>query len=187
MASGIIGNNIRVAIACFAGGVFLGVGSLVLLAFNGLVIGATMGHFANMGLLDYLLEFVVGHGALELFAIWVAGAAGFLLGRAAVAPGTLHRADALVLNGRVALRLVGAAVVLLVVAGVIEGFVSAGGGDVGLRAGVGLGSVAFLALYLANGAYSSRNMPRMRIAIASTSRRLVRVSSSNLASSSNKS
>ena len=87
MASGIITNNVRVAIACFAGGIFLGVGSLVLLAFNGLAIGASAGHFANVGLLDYLLEFIVGHGALELFAIWVAGAAGFLLGRSVVAPG----------------------------------------------------------------------------------------------------
>jgi hypothetical protein len=148
-----------------------------------------------MGLLSYLLEFIVGHGALELFAIWVAGAAGFLLGRAAVAPGPLTRADALVLNGRVALRMVGTAVVLLVVAGVIEGFVSAGGGDMGVRIGVSLGSVVFLVLYLANGyaageaggAYKSRNIPRMRIAMASTSRRLVRVSSSNLLSSSSKS
>ena len=87
MASGIITNNVRVAIACFAGGIFLGVGSLVLLAYNGLAIGAFAGHFANVGLLDYLLTFILGHGALELFAIWVAGAAGFLLGRSVVAPG----------------------------------------------------------------------------------------------------
>ena len=77
--SGIITNNVRVAIACFAGGIFLGVGSLVLLGFNGLLIGASAGHFANAGLLDYLLEFVVGHGLLELFAIWVAGVAVFHL------------------------------------------------------------------------------------------------------------
>ena len=50
MASGIITNNVRVAIACFAGGVFLGVGSLILLAYNGLAIGAFAGHFANVGL-----------------------------------------------------------------------------------------------------------------------------------------
>ena len=39
------------------------------------------------GLLGYLLEFILGHGLLELFAIWVAGAAGFLLGRSVVVPG----------------------------------------------------------------------------------------------------
>ncbi|HEU5041614.1 MAG TPA: stage II sporulation protein M [Gemmatimonadales bacterium] len=151
MASGIITNNVRVAIACFAGGVFLGIGSLVLLGFNGLMIGATAGHFANAGLLDYLLEFIVGHGLLELFAIWVAGAAGFLLGRSVVAPGDLSRTDAMVLSGRIAVRMVGGAALLLVVAGVIEGFVSAGSGGGGARLGASVASLAFLALYLANG------------------------------------
>jgi uncharacterized membrane protein SpoIIM required for sporulation/uncharacterized RDD family membrane protein YckC len=151
MASAIITNNVRVAIACFAGGIFLGIGSLVLLGFNGLLIGATAGHFANRGLLGYLLEFILGHGLLELFAIWVAGAAGFLLGRSVVAPGNLSRSDALVLSGRVAVRMVGGAAVLLVVAGLIEGFVSAGGGDVTFRATASVGSLAFLAAYLLNG------------------------------------
>ncbi len=151
MASGIITNNVRVAIACFAGGIFLGVGSLVLLGFNGLMVGATAGHFANAGLLEYLLEFIVGHGLLELFAIWVAGAAGFLLGRTVVAPGELSRADALVLSGRTALRMLGGAALLLVVAGVIEGFVSAGTGDYAVRLGASAASMAFLAVYLLNG------------------------------------
>jgi uncharacterized membrane protein SpoIIM required for sporulation/uncharacterized RDD family membrane protein YckC len=151
MASGLITNNVRVAIACFAGGIFLGIGSLVLLGFNGLLIGATAGHFANRGLLGYLLEFILGHGLLELFAIWVAGAAGFLLGRSVVAPGDMSRGDALVLSGRTAVRMVGGAAVLLVVSGLIEGFVSVGGGDVTFRAAASVGSLAFLAAYLLNG------------------------------------
>jgi uncharacterized membrane protein SpoIIM required for sporulation len=151
MASGIIMNNVRVAIACFAGGVFLGVGSLVLLAYNGLAIGAFAGHFANVGLLDYLLTFILGHGGLELFAIWVAGAAGFLLGRSVVAPGPLSRADALVLSGRRAVRMLGATALLLVVAGLIEGFVSAGGYDLGVRLAASATSLGLLAAYLLNG------------------------------------
>ena len=151
MASGIITNNVRVAIACFAGGIFLGVGSLVLLAVNGLSIGASAGHFANLGLLDYLLVFILGHGLLELFAIWVAGAAGFMLGRSVVAPGELSRADALVLSGRVAIRMLGGTALLLVVAGLIEGFVSAGSWGIGVRLTASLASVAFLITYLWNG------------------------------------
>ncbi|MBA3658986.1 MAG: stage II sporulation protein M [Gemmatimonadales bacterium] len=150
-ASGIIANNVRVAVACFAGGIFLGVGSLVLLAYNGLSIGASAGHFANVGVLGSLLAFIAGHGVLELFAIWVAGAAGFLLGRSVVAPGEWSRADALVLSGRRAVRMVGAAVVLLLVAGIIEGFVSAGGGGLAGRLAVSAGSLAFLVVYLAGG------------------------------------
>jgi len=151
MASGIITNNVRVAIACFAGGIFLGIGSLVLLAYNGLAIGAFAGHFANAGLLDYLLTFILGHGALELFAIWVAGAAGFLLGRSVVAPGRLSRADALVVSGRLAVRMLGATGLLLVVAGLIEGFVSAGGYGLGVRLAASATSLGLLAAYLLNG------------------------------------
>ena len=157
MASGIITNNVRIAISCFAGGIFLGVGSLVLLGFNGLMIGATAGHFTNAGLLAYLLEFILGHGLLELFAIWTAGAAGFLVGRSVIVPGALRRSDALVLSGRTAIRMVGGAAVMLLVAGLIEGFVSAGTGGYGVRIGASAASVAFLALYLANGARATRS------------------------------
>jgi uncharacterized membrane protein SpoIIM required for sporulation len=151
-ASFIITNNIRVAIACFAGGIFLGVGSLVLLAYNGLALGTFAGHFANLGLLGYLTEFLVGHGALELFAIWVAGAAGFLLGRSIVMPGDRSRTDALVANGRIAVRMMGAVAVLLVIAGSIEGFVSVGGEGLAVRAAASAASLAFLVGYLIRGA-----------------------------------
>ncbi len=151
MASWIIANNVRVAFACFAGGVFAGVGSLLLLAFNGLSIGTVAGHFANVGVLRYLLEFIIGHGALELFAVWVAGAAGLLLGQAIVSPGNLTRADALVIAGRVAVRMIGAAVVCLLVAGPIEGFISASPGGIGIRVAASGGSLLFLGAYLLSG------------------------------------
>ena len=151
MASSIMTNNIGVAFYCFAGGVFAGVGSLVLLAFNGLSMGTISGHFANVGLLDYLWTFVIGHGVLELFAIWVAGAAGFLLGRALIAPGPFSRAEALVHAGRLALRMIGAAVLFLVIAGLIEGFVSASDQGLGYRLAVSSASLLFLVAYLLNG------------------------------------
>jgi Uncharacterized membrane protein len=174
MASGIITNNVRVAIACFAGGIFLGIGSLVLLAYNGLAIGAFAGHFANAGLLDYLLTFILGHGALELFAIWVAGAAGFLLGRSvcAGAPEPGRRAGGERATGHKD-------------AGRYR--VAAGGGraDRGVRFGGRLrpGSATGGECHqpgLAGGlpsqrGQSSRNIVRIRIASASISRRLVTV------------
>jgi uncharacterized membrane protein SpoIIM required for sporulation/uncharacterized RDD family membrane protein YckC len=160
VASSIIANNVRVAFSCFAGGIFFGVGSLVLLAFNGLELGAVSGHFANVGLLSYLWTFVLGHGVLEIFAIWVAGAAGFRLGRALIAPGELPRKDALVLAGRTAMRLVGAVIVLLAVAGSIEGFLSSGRAPLAVRIAVSSGSVVFLLLYLASGARALANTRR---------------------------
>jgi len=160
VASTIIANNVRVAFNCFAGGIFFGVGALVILAFNGLEIGAISGHFANAGLLRYLWTFVIGHGVLELFSIWVAGAAGFMLGRALIAPGALPRRDALVLAGRTAIRLIGAVIVLLVIAGSIEGFISSSGWPLRERLLVSSGSVVFLGLYLVNGARELRKTTR---------------------------
>ncbi len=151
MASAIITNNVRVALYCFAGGIFLGIGSLVLLALNGLQLGASFGHYVNVGLGAYLGEFIMGHGVLELSAIWMAGGAGFLLGRTLLAPGDLARSDALVLAGRRAVRMLGACVVCLLVAGLIEGLVSASAvGWTGRLVATGL-SVVFLGGYLMNG------------------------------------
>jgi len=163
MASMIMTNNITVAFYCFAGGIFAGVGSLVLLAYNGLSIGAISGHFANAGLLGYLWTFVIGHGVLELFAIWVAGAAGFLLGRALIAPGDLPRGEALTLAGRIALRMIGVVVVLLVIAGLIEGFLSASTQPVGYRLAVSGASVILLIAYLGNGWVYLRGQSRVSL------------------------
>ena len=157
VASGIITNNLGVAFSCFAGGILLGVGSLVLLAYNGLSIGAASGHFANVGLLGYLWTFIAGHGLLELFAIWTAGAAGFLIGRAVLAPGQLTRADALVLNGRLGFRLLVAAGLMLLVAGLIEGFISASGLPLRIRVGASIASALFLVAYLAWGAWMAKS------------------------------
>lgn len=148
VASAIITNNIGVAFTCFAGGIFLGVGSLLALAFNGLLIGAVSGHYHNLGLLGYLWTFIAGHGVLELFAIWCAGAAGLLLGSAFVNPGAWSRRDALVIRGRLAARLVGFCVILLLVAGLIEGFLSTSTASPAIKVGVSVASAVLLLAYL---------------------------------------
>ncbi len=116
VASSIVTNNVQVAFGAFALGITAGIGTAFVLAFNGLFFGAVLGLFAQYGLAGWILTFVAGHGVLELTAIFIAGGAGLLVARAVVAPGDLARRDALVLNGREALRLVGAATCLLVLA-----------------------------------------------------------------------
>jgi uncharacterized RDD family membrane protein YckC/uncharacterized membrane protein SpoIIM required for sporulation len=148
VASAIITNNIGVAFTCFAGGVFAGVGSLLALSFNGLLIGGASGHYHNLGLLDYLWTFVAGHGVLELFAIWCAGAAGLLLGSAMIRPGEYSRRDALVINGRLAIRLVAFATILLLVAGLVEGFLSTSRAPAAVKVAISVGSAVLLAAYL---------------------------------------
>jgi uncharacterized membrane protein SpoIIM required for sporulation len=163
VAASIITNNIGVAFMCFASGVLVGVGSLFSLAFNGALIGAASGHYANRELLGFLWTFVAGHGVLELFAIWVAGGAGLLLGRAIIAPGDLARRDALVINGRLAMALIGAVVLLLLIAGAVEGFISSSGASLGMKLGVSVASAIFLVVYLVLGS-RTRATPARRTA-----------------------
>ena len=124
MASGIIANNVQVTFATFAGGVTAGVLSVLVLVMNGVSIGSVVGLYASKGILQLLVAFVAPHGVLELFAICVAGGAAFLVAAGMLLPGARTRRRALVENGQRAIRLIGVSTLLLVVAGLLEGFVS---------------------------------------------------------------
>jgi uncharacterized membrane protein SpoIIM required for sporulation len=120
----IMTNNIQVMFYAFAFGAMLGVGTLLVMAFNGLSIGSVLALTYRAGFGGDLVTFMVGHGVIELTCIFIAGGAGLLIGTAILAPGDLSRFDALRLRGREAIHLIIGCVPLLVVAGTIEGFIS---------------------------------------------------------------
>ena len=124
MASRIIANNVQVTFAAFAFGMTAGVGTLFVLVMNGVSLGAVLGLYATKGILSLILAFVAPHGVLELTAICIAGGAGFLLAAAILLPGARTRREALVENGRRAIRLIAASTLMLLVAGTLEGLVS---------------------------------------------------------------
>lgn len=124
MASGIIANNVQVTFVAFAGGVLAGMGTLLVLIFNGVHLGSVAGLFANHASSLHLWSFVLPHGVIELTAICIAGGAGLWLGSAILMPGRRTRREALVVRGREAVSLVAGTTLLLVIAGVIEGFIS---------------------------------------------------------------
>src|SRR5258708_18922094 len=123
-ASSIFTHNIQVTIYTFAFGVLFGVGTLFYLAFNGATIGSVLALTYRAGFGNDLLTFMVGHGVIELSCIFIAGGAGLLIGSALIMPGDLSRADALKTRGMEAVRLMLGVAVLLVIAGIIEGFIS---------------------------------------------------------------
>jgi len=118
-------NNIRVTFYAFALGALFGLGTLYVLAYNGAMFGAitALTYRAGFGN-DLLLGFVISHGVIELSCIFIAGGAGLLIGTALLMPGDLSRADALKSRGMEAIRLVVGCIPLLVIAGIIEGFIS---------------------------------------------------------------
>ncbi|HSM05949.1 MAG TPA: stage II sporulation protein M [Longimicrobiales bacterium] len=123
-SSGIMTNNLRVALTTAAGGILAGVGTAAILLFNGIHLGSVFALFDNAGAGLQLWWFVLPHGVLELTAIVIAGAAGMVLASAIFLPGRRTRGDALREQGPVSLSLVAGALLLLVPAGLIEGFIS---------------------------------------------------------------
>ena len=123
-SSMIMTNNISVSFLAFAFGMTFGLGTLYLMVFNGLMLGAVAGLCHTHKLDIPFWSFVLPHGVIELTAIFMAGGAGFLLATALLAPGDLPRKQALTGRARQAGRLVLGCVPLLVVAGIVEGFFS---------------------------------------------------------------
>ena len=117
-------NNIRVSFMAFGGGITAGLFSLYILIFNGLLLGGITGLTAHYGVGFELWTFVIGHGVIELSAIFIAGGSGLMLGWAIIQPGLLKRGDALMLAGRKAVKLIIGCIPILIVAGLIEGFIS---------------------------------------------------------------
>jgi uncharacterized membrane protein SpoIIM required for sporulation len=123
-AASIMTNNIQVSILAFAGGILLGTLSAFVLVQNGLLFGAIFGYTQTYGLALDLAEFVSPHGYVELSVVFIAGGAGLQMAWSLLNPGLLARRDALALAARQAVLLLLGAVPLLVIAGLIEGFIS---------------------------------------------------------------
>ena len=123
-ATGIATNNIQVTFFAFAYGALLGLGTLYVMVINGASIGSVLALTYRAGYGHELLTFMAGHGVIELTCIFIAGGAGLLFGTALLFPGDLSRFDNLRLRGGEAIMLVIGCVPLLVVAGLIEGFIS---------------------------------------------------------------
>jgi uncharacterized membrane protein SpoIIM required for sporulation len=123
-SSAIMTNNLAVSLTTFALGITAGIGTLYMLAYNGLLFGVVCGACWHAGMLGQLLSFVAPHGVIELPAIFISGGAGFLMAKGLLFPGSLPRRASVALEGGRAVRLVLGIIPMLIVAGAVEGFVS---------------------------------------------------------------
>ena len=136
-------NNITVSIFAFSLGAFYGLGTLYIIGLNGLMLGGVFAFAAQYGLDDELFSFVIAHGVVELSVICIAGAMGLRLGEALLRPGTLTRQQAFRNATADAGKILLVALPFLVVAGLIEGYISPDPRfDLGFRIFVGLSSGA---------------------------------------------
>jgi len=124
ISAGITANNVMVALQAFAGGMTFGVLTVYALVMNGLLLGALAGVFAQGGETLAFWSLIIPHGSLELPAIVLAGAGGLVLAGALISPGDLPRRTALKEVAPDAMKLVLGAIPLLIIAGIIESFLT---------------------------------------------------------------
>ena len=114
-------HNAQIAIFAFALGFALCVPTALLMIYNGCMAGAFMAVFVGHGLGFEAGGWLLIHGVTELFAVTLAGAAGLRIGWAVVFPGRRSRADAAADAGRLGATVMAGVVVMLMVAGLLEG------------------------------------------------------------------
>jgi uncharacterized membrane protein SpoIIM required for sporulation len=115
-------HNTQVSIWCFALGFAFGVPTAFLILQNGAMAGALVQLYASKGLGFNMVGWLMIHGTTELFAIILAGAAGFRIGLAAAFPGDLGRVAAATKAGRSAATVMIGVMIMLLFAGMLEGF-----------------------------------------------------------------
>ena len=120
----ILTNNIVVSVFAFCAGLLFGLGTFYIVALNGLMLGAIFAFTGRHGLDGELLRFILAHGCVELSCLVLSGAAGASLGEALARPASGSRGAALREAAAGGAFVLSACVLLLVGAGVIEGYIS---------------------------------------------------------------
>jgi uncharacterized membrane protein SpoIIM required for sporulation len=157
MSSSIMVNNLQVSVLAFGLGLTLGLGTLYVVAYNAMLLGALAAQITARGNGLVFWSLILPHGVWELFAICLAAAAGLRLGYALLRPGALSRKDALTAAGKAALPMMGLVAVLLALAAVVEGFLTPADIPPGAKLAFSALAFALLTLYLARG--GRRNAP----------------------------
>ena len=122
LAAFLFTHNAQIAIFAFALGFALCLPTAGLMVFNGAMLGAFLALFAGRGLALQATGWLMIHGVTELFAVTLAGAAGFSIGWAVAFPGERTRVDAAADAGRRGATVMAGVIVMLLVAGLLEGF-----------------------------------------------------------------
>jgi uncharacterized membrane protein SpoIIM required for sporulation len=117
-------NNIQISLAAFVLGLLWGVGTAYVLLSNGIMFGAFMHFFFKRDLGTESVLTVMQHGTLELSMIVISGAAGFMIAKGILFPGTYTRLESMVMQARHAIKVMIPVFILLLYAAFIESFLT---------------------------------------------------------------
>lgn len=153
-------NNVRVALLAFALGITLGLGTVVVLVQNGVLIGALAGAATALGGGPRFWSLVLPHGFLELTAIVIAAGAGLRIGWSVVEPGDRRRRTALAEESKDAILVVVGVVPAFLLAAAIEGLITGVTGAPAFEVALGaLVAVVYIA-WLASAGRRPQSRPR---------------------------
>ncbi len=117
-------NNLKVALAGWAGGAVAGLGAFYVVLLNGLMLGSALATTAHYSMATPLLSFIAAHGPLEISMILMTSAAGLNVGRAMVVATDRPRSELLQAAGRDALVVLLGCMPWILLLGFVEGFLS---------------------------------------------------------------
>lgn len=155
-ANVLFSHNTVVGLMCFGLGLAAGIPTLLLAAYQGLSLGAFVALHYNRGLLVECLGWVSIHGTTELGAIILLAAGGLVIADKILFPGRYSRIENLALHGRQAAMVGVGGVLMLFVAGILEGGFRQLVQSTTLRFAIGLGMAALWSLYFSR---SGRRAP----------------------------
>jgi len=132
-ATFLFSHNSSIGMVAFALGFALGIPTVLLMFYNGLTLGAMLALYDSRGLTWDLVGWLSVHGTTELLAIVLCGGGGLVLARAIIFPDRETRMESLARRGSTAGTLIMGAVMMLLVAGILEGFARQLVSDIGAR------------------------------------------------------
>lgn len=124
MTIGITLNNLRVGLLCFLYGIFAGLGTFYILIKNCIMLGAFQYFFYEQGVFWESVQGIWIHGSMEIFAIVIEAAAGFILGASILFPKTYSRMTSFKIGFKSSLKIFMGTMPFTIAAGILEGFVT---------------------------------------------------------------
>jgi uncharacterized membrane protein SpoIIM required for sporulation len=117
-------NNLRVDMLTFVTGLFFSIGTLFVLAYNGVMVGVFQYLFYGSGYFTFTILTIWLHGTLEIFTIILSATAGLVFGKGLIFPGTYSRLQAFRISAMKGIKLIFAVIPITLTAAFIEAFIT---------------------------------------------------------------
>lgn len=155
-ASMLFQHNFKVGLLAMATGILAGIPSVLLMGFNGMLLGGFVAIHHNAGIREEMWAWILPHGVTELSAIALCGGVGLMLGRSVLDPGSISREQKLKQIGYEAARTCAGVGLMLLAAAVIESYVRQSHWSTTTRLWFAAATAVFWIAYIAWGAFRER-------------------------------